>query len=404
MTAAKDPCFMHLDIDAFFPSVEQARLPFLKNRPVVVGSGVIASCSYEARRFGLHAGMAIHEARRLCPDAVYLAGDAQVYKAFSEKVWTLCHTLSPAVDTYLDDAYLDMSGTHRLYPDVRVAAAYLQQRIRKETGLFATLGVGPCRVVARMAGAQVKPRGLCVVAPHEVIDFLTDKPVETLVGVGRKTARTLRMFGITTVGEMRGLPLEGLRELFGKNGETLYARCRGQDGRVMGKSEIPRTISRETTFHCATDDPAEIRSMLYYLTERAVRTARRLGILARSVGLRICYSDWMVRAGQRTLPATDLEHCVFDAVMELLRVHHQRRVSLRRVGVTLSRFAPGTGAQGGLFEQDLLRRRFRVARAVDEVRNRFGFKAVVAGPAVGLLKKLDWGEHGYVLRTPSLTK
>lgn len=401
---AKDPCFIHLDIDAFFPSVEQSRLPFLKDRPVVVGSGVIASCSYEARRFGLHAGMAIHEAKRLCPDAVYLAGDAQVYKAFSEKVWTLCHTLSPAVDTYLDDAYLDMSGTHRLYPDVRVAAAYLQQQIRKETGLRVTLGVGPCRVVARMAGADVKPHGLCVVAPGEVLDFLADKPVEALVGVGRKTARTLRMFGITTVGELRGLPLEGLRELFGKNGETLYARCRGRDGRVMGKREIPRTISRETTLHRATDDPAEVRSMLYYLTERALRTVRQLGILARGVGLRICYSDWKAYGGQRVLPATDLEHLVFDAVLDLLRVHHQRRVSLRRVGVTLSRFVRGSGNQGGLFEQDLQRRRFRLARAVDRVRGRFGFKAVVAGPAVGLLNKLERGEHGYVLRTPSLTK
>ena len=153
---------MHLDIDAFFPSVEQVRTPFLRNRPVVVGSGVIASCSYEARRFGLRAGMPLHEARRLCPDAVYLAGDAQVYQAFAERIWEICHTVSPAVDTYLDDAYLDMTGTHRLYPDVRTAAAFLKQRIREELGLLVTVGVGPSRVVARMAGAEAKPDGLRV--------------------------------------------------------------------------------------------------------------------------------------------------------------------------------------------------------------------------------------------------
>jgi DNA polymerase-4 len=395
---------MHLDIDAFFPSVEQARMPFLRGRPVIVGSGVIASCSYEARRIGLYAGMPIHEARRLCPDGVYLDGDAQVYKSFAERVWEVCHTLSPAVDTYLDDAYLDMTGTHRLYPDVRVAAAYLRQKIERETGLHATLGVGPSRVVARMASADAKPDGLRVVRPGEEERFLSPKPVRDLVGVGRKTARALHVLGIETIGQMRALPLEGLVQLFGKNGEVLHARCRGRDGRAVRKKEIPTTISRETTFHEATSDPGEIRSMLYYLAERGMRTVRELGILARCVGLRICYSDWKMRAAQRVMPPTDLDGHVFDAAMDLLRVHHPRRVSLRRVGIVLSRFVPGDGAQGGLFTRELQLRQERLARAVDSVRTRFGFKAVVAGPAVGLLDKLTWGEHGYVLRTPSLTK
>ncbi|MFH2000998.1 MAG: DNA polymerase IV [Planctomycetota bacterium] len=403
-SAPSEPSMMHLDIDAFFPSVEQARMPFLKGKPVVVGSGVIASCSYEARHFGLHAGMALHEARKLCPQAVYLAGEAQVYKAFAQKVWEQCHLISPAVDTYLDDAYLDMTGTHRLYPDVRVAAAFLRQQIRKNVGLNVTLGVGPGRVLARMAGATAKPHGICVVTAQEAEGFLTDKPVEDLVGVGRKTARTLHLLGIQTIGEMRTLPVEGLRQLFGHNGEVLHARCRGSDGRAMGKKEMPRTISRETTFHEATADPGEIRSMLYYLIERGMRTVRQLGIRAGCVGLRIYYSDWVARSGQRAIEATDLESRVFDTAMDLLQTLHQRRVSLRHVGVTLSRFVPGDQVQGSLFQAEQDRCQERLVRAIDAVRTRFGFKAVMSGPAVGLMKTLEWGEHGYVLRTPSLTK
>lgn len=395
---------MHMDIDAFFPSVEQSRMPFLRGKPVVVGSGVIASCSYEARRFGLHAGMAIHEAKKRCPQAVYLEGDAQVYRSFAEKIWEQCHTMSPAVDTYLDDAYLDMTGTHRLYPDVRTAAVYLKQRVREATGLSVTVGVGPSRVVARMAGAERKPDGLTVVEPAVVGAFLAEKPVRELVGVGRKIEHKMGLLGIRTVGQMRKLPLDGLEALFGRNGHTLYERCRGRDGRVVGKREIPRTISRETTFHRATADPAEVRSMLYYLTERGMRTVRQLGLKTRAVKLRICYSDWVARAAQRTVAATDLEGPVFERVMELMRTQHTRRVSLRRAGVVLSSFEISGGAQRTLFDDAADPRRERLALAVDAVRGRFGFKAVVAGPAVGLLGKLKWGEHGYVLRTPSLTK
>jgi len=398
------PLIMHLDIDAFFPSVEQARAPFLKNRPVVVGSGVIASCSYEARGYGLHAGMALHDARRLCPHAVYLEGDAQVYRSFAEQVWSICHTISPAVDTFFDDAYLDMTGTERLYPNPRLAAAFLKQRIRDETGLFVTVGVGPSRVTARMVGAEAKPDGIRVLRPEDVEPFFSPLPVRKLLGVGAKIAERLRLLGVRTIRDLRSLPGDGLRELFGRAGDTLFARCRGLDGAVIQKKEIPRQISRETTFHRATSDPQEIRSMLYYLIERGVTTVRRLGIKCRTVGLRLAYSDYVARNGQQTLPSFDLEKRGFDAVEELLEKLHQRRVSLRRVGIVLSRFVPGDAGQGSLFEKVTDQREEDLATAIDSVRRRYGFKAVLAGPSIGLMNKLGRSEHGYILRTPSLTK
>ncbi len=396
---------MHLDVDAFFPSVEQARLPFLAGRPVVVGSGVIASCSYEARGFGLHAGMALHEARKLCPHAVYLAGDSKVYRSFADRVWELCREISPAVDSYLDDAYLDMTGTHRIYPDARTAASFLKKTIRNETGLRATIGIGPSRVTARMAGAEAKPDGLCMVAEHEIERFLANMPIRKLPGVGSRTAARLGLLGVRTVAEMRALPLDGLVALFGKNGETLHARSRGQDGRVLHKKEIPRTISRETTFHKATSNPDEIRSMVYYLIERGMRTVRQLGLKARTLGLRIAYSDWVVKNNSRTAPEPfDLERSAFGLAMELLRSLHTRRVSLRRAGVKLSNLVRADGEQCLLFVEKESGRHGRVARAVDAVRARFGFNAVVAGPSVGLMNTLERDEHGYILRTPSLTK
>jgi DNA polymerase-4 len=172
----------------------------------------------------------------------------------------------------------------------------------------------------------------------------------------------------------------------------------------MGKGEIPRTISRETTLHEATTDPEEIRSMLYYLLERGMRTVRELGLQARTVALRMAYSDWVSRAGQRSVDPMDLEGPAFDVVLALLKRLHDRRVSLRRVGIVLSHFIPSEGDQGLLFAGAGRVRSKRLARAIDAVRDRYGFGAVKAGPAVGLMKQLRWGNHGYVLRTPSLTK
>jgi DNA polymerase-4 len=308
------------------------------------------------------------------------------------------------VDTYLDDAYLDMSGTHRLYPNVRLAAAFLKKIIRDTVGLSVTLGVGPSRVVARMAGATAKPDGLCVIEDDGVDRFLLSKPVEDLVGVGRKTAARLRLLGIRTIGQMRSLPKEGFQALFGRTGEVLFARCRGEDGRAIHKKEIPTTISRETTLHSATTDPEEIRSMLYYLIERGMRTVRQLKIQCRTVGLRIAYSDWVMKNGQRSTAPFDLESRAFAVALRLLKNLHQRRVALRRIGVVFSQFVPGGADQGFLFEGGSDPRKQRLACAIDAVRQRYGFKALVAGPAVGLMDKMQWGEHGYVLRTPSLTK
>jgi len=395
---------MHLDIDAFFASVEQVRNPRLRAKPVIVGAGVIASCSYEARRFGLHAAMSLAKAKRLCPQAVVLDGNYQIYHAFAEQVWEICRRLTPDMDTLLDDAYLDLSGTERLHGDVKHLARQLKNTVRRETGLVVTCGVATSRVVARMASASMKPDGLVVVAPGDEINFIRDKPVEKLPGVGPRTAEILRRLNITTIGALSEIPRGSLEQLFGAHGVAFYERSHGRDSHVVGRSEIPKSISRETCFHRETTDRREIEGMLYYLAERAARTLRELGLAARGVTVKIRYSDFTGEATSKRLAHhTDLDDEIYALACGILRRTYTRRVSLRGIGVVLSNFRRVGDDPSGLFDGDR-RRRARLYRTLDEVRRRYGYRAVVAGRSLDLVDLLESNDHGFVLRTPSLTK
>ena len=398
-------CIVHVDIDAFFASVEQQLVPRLRGRPVAVGSGCIASCSYEARRYGLRAGMSLAKARKLCPELVVMPGSYGIYRCFAARIWELCRGVSPSVETMLDDAYLDLSGTDLLYGDPAKPVAGLRARIRAGTGLAVTAGVGPNRMIARLASATAKPDGLLVVGEDGVEEFLVDRPASDVPGVGTKTAGLLERLNIRTVRELRRLSRETLERLFGKVGSALYERARGRDTRVVSTREVPRTISRETTFHSETTDPVEIRGMLYYLVERAMKAVRELGLRTRTVAVKIRYADFRGDETRTTLPEpVDLERPVFDAASGLLARVHVRRVALRLVGVTLSGFEVADDDQLGLFVDESADRLERIAAAVDEIRARAGFSAITAGKSLDLLGRLRQDVNGYVLRTPSLTK
>ena len=399
-----DPCIIHVDIDAFFASVEQRLVPALRGKSVAVGSGCIASCSYEARGFGLHAGMSLAEASRLCPEIVIRPGSYGVYRCFTERIWELCREVAPAVETHLDDAYLDLTGTERMYGDPTGPVERLRERIHADTGLTVTAGIGPNRMIARLAGKTAKPDGLALVRAEEVGAFLVDRAVTDIPGVGPKTAATLAKFNVRTVRDLRALSRSELVRLFGKVGDALYERARGRDTRAVAAHEIPKTISRETTFHEETTDPVEIRGMLHYLVERAMKAVREFGLVARTVGVRIRYADFRGDEGRRRLAeGTDLDGPVFDSALSLLGRLHVRRVALRLVGVTLSGFSVEGADQMSLLD-DEDDRRDGLALAIDEVRGRFGFSAITAGRSLNLLGRLRQDTNGYVLRTPCLTK
>ena len=401
----REPALLHVDIDAFFAAIEQQRDPRLQGKPVIVGAGVIASCSYEARRFGLRAGMPLSEARRLCPQAVIVDGHAQVYRCFAETIFGLCRDIAPAVETYLDEAYCDLTGTERLHGDLLEAARRLKRAILEATGLTVTCGIGPNRMVAKLAGKTVKPDGLARVRAAEADDFVRERPVEQVAGVGHAHARTLRSMNVRTAAEMRALSVAVLERLFGAPGRLLFERCRGSDTAVVNEREVPLSIARETSFHRDTADRVEIEGMLEYLVGRACRSARELGIRPRTVGVRVRYSDGEGDERERSLgQPSDADPVIVEQARALLARLFTRRVALHLVGVTLSNFVPAGGEQGALFDEREAGRRAALYRAFDGVRDAYGHGVLVSGRALHLKGRLAEDDHGFVLRTPSLTK
>jgi len=396
---------LHVDIDAFFAAIEQVRDPRLRGKPVIVGAGVIASCSYEARRFGLKAGMALSDARRLCPQAIILEGHAQVYRCFAERIFDLCRQIAPAVECHLDEAYCDLTGTGRLHGDPLVTAGSLKDRIRSATGLAVTCGVGPNRMLAKLIGKTVKPDGLARITAAEADAFLSDRPIEQLAGVGHAHGRTLRSMNLNTIGDLRALPIDVLEALFGANGRLLFERCRGRDTAAVTEREVPLSIARETSFHRHTADRVEIEGMLEYLTGRACRAARELEIKPGTIAVRLRYADGEMAEQSRSLGTpSDADPVVLELALTLLGRLFTRRVALHAIGVTLSHFASRLAEQGSLFGEREAGRRAVLFQAFDGVRRAFGHGVLVSGRALHLKGRLDEDRHGFVLRTPSLTK
>jgi DNA polymerase-4 len=397
---------LHIDVDAFFASVEQLLIPALRGRPVAVGNGCIASCSYEARRYGLHAGTSLTEAKKRCPELVILDGQYPIYRCFAEQIWAICRRYTLSLETFLDEAYgqVDVEG-------LRLLGQRLQRQVREESGLNVSVGLGANRMLAKLASKAAKPAGVRWISPIEAADVVAALPIRSIPGIGAKTASILADLNIITGGDLRRLSREDLVALFGIRGEGLYERCRGNDIDGAGPGSggpgiprrLPRTISRETTFHTPQSDQKQICGMLFYLLERAMRQVRQSHLAARTVELVIRYDDWKQYAASQSLEETELDREVFAVVETLLGRLHTRRVSLRHVGVVLSNFRRAE-ATPSLFEPAGRRRRRDLHAAVDAIRDRWGHGAIVAGESANLLGRLRQNDYGFILRTPSLTK
>jgi DNA polymerase-4 len=395
----------HVDIDAFFAAVEQLKDPRLRGRPVVVGTGVIASCSYEARRHGLHAGMPLREAERRCPRAVVLRGHAPTYRAFAERVFGALAELAPAVDRYLDDAYLDLTGTERLYPNSTRFAVELRARVRAASGLAVTVGIGANRMVARLASQSAKPDGLAVVPPGAESAFVRARPLRDLPGIGPRTAQELAALGLATVADVAALGPDPLIRLLGPHGRVLHERALGRDPRPVRPRELPTSITRTTSFDPPAIEPAAIAGHLAYLIERAAREARRLGVAAHALEVTVEPADGRREVRRRRFPApTTLDSELLAAARELLMRAGERRVGLRRLGIELTGLVAGAAPQLDLLAGAERERDRRLAAGIDQVRDRFGHAALIAGRTFPLTTTVPRDRHGFVLRTPSLTK
>jgi DNA polymerase-4 len=386
-------CVFHLDMDAFFVSVEELFDPALKGKAVVVGGrpderGVVAAASYEARKFGVHSALPLRTAYKLCPHAIFVDGHPERYREYSEKVFTILKRFSPQVEmASIDEAYLDMTGTERLLgPPLRAAHA-LHHAVKAETLLNCSIGIATSRLVAKVASDQAKPNGVLMVIPGQETRFLAPLEVRKIPGVGKVMEQNLHALGIRTVGDLANLEEQFLEERFGKWGLALAGKARGQDAGGWFDEEIgagggPKSISHEHTFSEDTADTAELESTLARLCEMVGRRLREHGLHAHTLQLKLRYSDFSTITRAHSIAgATQVDTEMLEIIRALFYGNWKRGARVRLLGVHASSFAEHEG-QLDLLDGSRHQKWQQALSAADRLRDKYGDGAVSLGSAM----------------------
>src|SRR6204780_4355983 len=388
---------LHIDMDAFFVSVELLARPELKGKPVVVGGqpdqrGVVTSASYEARRFGVHSAMPLRTAAKLCPHAVFLDGHHELYGQWSDRVAAVLAKYSPTVEmASIDEAYLDLAGTERLHGPSFGAAHKLLLEITSSTGLPCSGGLGATRLVAKVASEQAKPRGLVWIPPGSEAAFLAPLSVRRIPGIGKVTEASLKSLGVETIAQLQGVPLERLEEVFGKWGQALYRKARGIDSYEFFVDAEPKSISHNQTFGHDTNEREILESTLSHLCQKAAKRLREAGLHSRTVSITLRYANFTTITRSHTLTEpSDLDTIFLRTVRDLFSSAWNGTANLRLVGVEFSSFTSGSG-QMDLLDPGRRDKLERLARATDSLRDRFGFSKVQFGGS--LAARDDREEH-----------
>ena len=391
---------MHVDLDAFFVEVCRQRHPELRELELlIVGGrrdqrGVVQSASYGARAYGIRAGMPIAEAVRRCPQATFFQGAFNHYRDASRAVRGVLGKFSPTVVmASLDEGYLDFTGTDRLHPiSLLPVAEALRDTIHRDTGLACSIGVGTNRMIAKLASDTAKPRGLMEVRAGWEAGFLAGLPLRALPGIGPKTAARWATLGLTDVAQVQQMSLVELTGLIGPEAKLLKLRGEGYGGTALHADRLPRSVSRETTLSRDVRDPEWLERTLALLTVRVASQLREERLVARTVTLKLRHDDFYTVTRRRTLSEpTDLDNELLNAARTLFRPAfaevRRRNRAVRLIGVAATNL--GTAAPPDLFEPEERSRQRRLTQAVDEVRGRFGFKAVGQANLIEK-KKREW--------------
>lgn len=373
---------LHIDMDAFFASVEQLDDPSLRGKPVLVGGaerrGVVAAASYEARRFGVHSAMPMAQALRRCPQAIVVPVRHDRYVEVSAQVFAIFHRFTPLVEGLsVDEAFLDVSASRSLFGDGETIATRIREAVREETGLTASAGVAPSKFIAKIASDLRKPDALVVVKPEEVTTFLAPLPVERMWGVGPKAAERLRAMGFATIGDLAAGDPRVLERALGTWGREVRELARGIDDREVVPDREAKSIGAEETYDEDLTDRAAIERTLLAHSVRVARRLHEAGLFAQRVTVKLKYSDFTLKTRQARLPepiadATSL----FEAARELLDRFVIAGRRIRLTGVSAGDLSTGV-AQPTLFSDPKRERRRAVESVVAELRDRFGKKGGV---------------------------
>ena len=382
---------LHVDMDAFYASVEERSHPELRGKPLIVGSdpkggkgrGIVATCSYEARKFGVHSAQPISQAWRMCPQGIYVQPDMPKYARASECVMRILLDFSDLVEQVsIDEAFLDVTGSRRLFGDGASIARKIKNRIRSDQRLTASVGVAANKFVAKVASDLRKPDGLVVVEPGREAEFLAPLPVSRLWGVGGKTAALLKDIGLQRIGQIATLDRRYLVDRFGKGGEHLWELSRGMDDRPVAPEEGYKSIGHETTFEKDTEDERLLHDTLLWLAEKVAQRLRANHARARTIAIKFREADFSTYTRRKTLSvAADTSEEIFPQAWNMVRRLIRRGVAVRLIGIYGSNLESERAGQLALFDQPEQKDR-RLAAAVDDITRRYGDSAITRATLV----------------------
>jgi len=374
---------LHVDMDAFYASVAELDNPQYKGKALVVGAGVrgvVLSANYEARKFGIRAAMPVGRAKRMAPHAIFIAPEHHRYAEISERVMTIFNSFTPLVEPIsLDEAFLDVTGSQKLFGDGRAIASKIREQVEKEEGITCSVGIAQSKFIAKLASQHCKPNGMLEIKSDRILEFLHPLPVRALWGVGPKTAESLDRLGLHTVADIANTPRSTLiRALGDSTGESLYELAWGRDYRDVIPDEPEKSIGSEETFARDIDSPEEILAEFLRMTEKATARLRERGLFAKTITMKIKFADFTTLSRAKTVPiGIDSTQETYEIVKKLYLALRNEGARIRLVGVSLSNLLEQAPVQLELGARD---RGWRDAdTAIDKAKARFGRGSVRPG-------------------------
>ncbi len=368
---------IHMDLDTFFVSCERLIDSKLNGKPVLIGGtsdrGVVASCSYEARRFGIHSAMPMRMAKQLCPEAIILRGNAHIYSKFSEQITDIIKESVPLYEkSSVDEFYIDMTGMDAFFGNYKFAKE-LRQRIIKESGLPISFGLSINKTVSKIATGEAKPNNQINILNGNEKPFLAPLSVKKIPMVGDVTYRQLCNLGVKRIKTIQEMPIEVMHKVFGKNGIAMWKKANGIDQSPVIQYRERKSISTERTFDQDTIDVVKLKSMMTAMTENLIYQLRRGNKLTACIAVKIRYSDFKTYTLQKRIPYSASDHTIIPLILELYNKLYQRRILVRLIGVKFSHLVEG-GHQINLFEDSNL---INLYQAMDKMRERYGDRSIV---------------------------